>query len=874
MRRRTPLLWALVVALALGVLAPAAADPPGDVPEDPGSFVSTDPSAEEAAGRIETSTADAEAAAAGERTAARSTVALAEPEEIVLEDGVTQPVFDYAGAIRETIRLPGATASENSGETDIINVDIIRPAASDGDLQVPTIIIPSPYYTAPGRGRAGENKPSPTFTGVLVGEATYDGNLLTAGNPPTGQTGPLVDCGLAGTAADCGGAPPGFVALIERGTFTFNQKAASAQAAGAVGAIIYNNLAGTFTATVTGVSIPVLGTTAAIGDTLRGSLGDVATMASGPRDGIDFFPLYYDNYFVPRGYAVALLDVAGTRGSTGCLDIGGPAEIENSAKLVEWLAGNAGAFDVAGNPVEASWSNGLSGIVGKSWDGTIANGVASLGVEGLATIVPIEGISSWHKYYWHNGARISGTPLNLANQIRNVPAARCTQTNAVLSAGGPNPDPTTDFWRDRDYIPDAGNVEASVFVVHGLNDYNVKPNNYGEWWDALAAHDVPRKIWLSQVAHEKAFDFRRDEWLVTINRWFDHWLHGIDNGIMDEPMADVEYAPNEWASYDTWPGGAPVRLNLGQPDDSDLDPRPGALTLKETASDPATQSFYELRQPIDNVGANGFNPGPNRVIFMTEELSRPVRLSGTSKVSLSVSIAGNNANLGAYIVDYGTTARTNWASGGGIGNLPSVSCFGQGTATDTGCYVDVTRNLRTRNFEVLARGWANAGFLTGAAPFDPADQHRLEWDVMADDYTFLPGHRIGIVLTGVDTGLQVTGTNGTPITVHLDDSWVELPIEDAGAGIGFAVLHAELDRLVADGGIEPGLEGRIRQALEQYELWSERSNGRQAALNMLDRAVRLLEEGAKLAEKAPPKQGDPDGLRALAASIRALRSTL
>jgi hypothetical protein len=120
----------------------------------------------------------------------------------------------------------------------------------------------------------------------------------------------------------------------------------------------------------------------------------------------------------------------------------------------------------------------------------------------------------------------------------------------------------------------------------------------------------------------------------------------------------------------------------------------------------------------------------------------------------------------------------------------------------------------------------------------------------------------------------VTGTNGTPITVHLDESWVELPIEDAGAGIGFAVLHAELDRLVADGGIEPGLEGRIRQALEQYELWSERSNGRQAALNTLDRAVRLLEEGAKLAEKAPPQQGDPDGLRALAASIRALRSTL
>jgi hypothetical protein len=39
-------------------------------------------------------------------------------------------------------------------------------------------------------------------------------------------------------------------------------------------------------------------------------------------------------------------------------------------------------------------------------------------------------------------------------------------------------------------------------------------------------------------------------------------------------------------------------------------------------------------------------------------------------------------------------------------------------------------------------------------------------------------------------------------------------------------------------------------------------------------AVRLLEQGATLAANAPPQQGDPDGLRALAASIRALRSTL
>lgn len=44
-------------------------------------------------------------------------------------------------------------------------------------------------------------------------------------------------------------------------------------------------------------------------------------------------------------------------------------------------------------------------MIGKSWDATIANGVAATGVKGLKTIVPIAGISSWYDYYFAKGAR-------------------------------------------------------------------------------------------------------------------------------------------------------------------------------------------------------------------------------------------------------------------------------------------------------------------------------------------------------------------------------------------------------------------------------------------------------------------------------------
>lgn len=35
------------------------------------------------------------------------------------------------------------------------------------------------------------------------------------------------------------------------------------------------------------------------------------------------FPLFYDNYFVPRGYAVVDVDVTGTGRSDGCMTVGG-----------------------------------------------------------------------------------------------------------------------------------------------------------------------------------------------------------------------------------------------------------------------------------------------------------------------------------------------------------------------------------------------------------------------------------------------------------------------------------------------------------------------------------------------------------------------
>ena len=61
-----------------------------------------------------------------------------------------------------------------------------------------------------------------------------------------------------------------------------------------------------------------------------------------------------------------------------------------------------------------------------------------------------------------------------------------------------------------------------------------------KWWAGLAANNVPRKLWLSLEGHVDPFDYRRAVWVDTLHRWFDYWLQGVPNGIMNEPRVDIE----------------------------------------------------------------------------------------------------------------------------------------------------------------------------------------------------------------------------------------------------------------------------------------------------------------------------------------------
>jgi len=99
---------------------------------------------------------------------------------------------------------------------------------------------------------------------------------VLVGSPDGAASGQLMFCGLGGPVtypADL----RGNIALIQRGTYTFEEKVANVAAAGAVGVIIYNNVPGSFSGTLQGTgAIPAVGISAAEGATLQ------SLLAAGP----------------------------------------------------------------------------------------------------------------------------------------------------------------------------------------------------------------------------------------------------------------------------------------------------------------------------------------------------------------------------------------------------------------------------------------------------------------------------------------------------------------------------------------------------------------------------------------------------------------
>jgi X-Pro dipeptidyl-peptidase len=532
------------------------------------------------------------------------------------------------------------------------------------------------------------------------------------------------------------------------------------------------------------------------------------TSASGAADR---FPNWYDNYFVPRGYAVVLAEANGTGFSTGCPLHGGPGDVASMKAVIDWLEGRVPGYDASNNAVSASWDSGKNAMIGKSYDGTLANGVAATGVQGLTTIVPISAISNWYDYSRSNGIRFNTNyPTSLSTSIVTnqnasvlgvVPPDRlnaCASTRATLSAeDGDETGDVNDFWAARNYVTNVGSVHASVLMSFGLNDDNVKTDQLLPWWQGLAANNTPRKLWLSEDGHVDPFQYRRTVWIDTLHRWFDYWLQGVPNGIMSEPKVSIERAPGVWEDDSDWPlagtsevGGYLQASAAGAPGviaESSGGPQP---TL--TFTDAATQSETTMiRSPTGSQA--------NRLVFLTPPLEQNVHISGAPLLDLHASFNKADGYLGAILVDYSDSPFATPAFGSeGVRATTTIDCgWAFSTTLDTDCYHQETEGTTNAVSWRVSKGILDAqnrNSLTAPTPLVAGTAYDFQLPLLPNDYVFQAGHRVGIVVVSNYRNYdEVTDTSAPTaiVTVDARQSKIELPIVGGTAAAEAAGMFGE-----------------------------------------------------------------------------------
>jgi X-Pro dipeptidyl-peptidase len=592
----------------------------------------------------------------------------------VLRGGLTQPVYSYAAAVRETVWVEVPLDRDRDGRRDRVAADIVRPREpAAAGRRVPVILAASPYYRCCGRGNEGELK------------------------------------------------------------------------------------------------------------------------AYGPDGEPITFPLFYDNYFVPRGYAVVLVDLPSTGRSTGCLDVGGRSDVLSAKAVVDWLNGRAAGHGADGAPVRAGWASGAVGMIGKSWDGAIANGVAATGVAGLRTVVPISAVSNWYDYFRSHGQVLWGGNIS-ALALMEIPWPEPGGPEHPCFARALRLDQEADddtgdytaFWAERDYRLAASRVRASVFLAHGLYDANTAMNQVQPWWAALGRAGVRRKLWLTQLGHVDPFDARRAEWVRTLHRWFDSELYGVRNGIRAEPPVTREAAPGVVVREAAWPAPAARRVRLalagGPASGPDRLGRPPASASARRAftDDPRQTEAQMVATP--GVRSRG------RLVFLTPPLARDVRLSGTAEVTLRATVDRPTTPLTALLVDYGPGRRI--GPNEGIRTLETESCWGARTAADDGCYRDTARATRRTDVGVLTRGIADAAHhrsIFHRDPLRPGVEYTLRWTLQPQDVTVHRGHQLGLVLAGTDPEHMLADeTSSATVSVRLAGSSVALPLVGGSSALRFA----------------------------------------------------------------------------------------
>ncbi len=316
------------------------------------------------------------------------------------------------------------------------------------------------------------------------------------------------------------------------------------------------------------------------------------------------------DFFVSRGYVCLVATMRGIGGSGGTWNHGDFRQSGRDAHdLVEWFAAQP-------------YCNGRVGMYGESFGGQTSYGAAVERAPHLRAIAPLQAPSSLYFDVVYPGGikstergELDGWP-----DIANLTSGGVIDADAEYAANRGHPT-FDDFWQDRSFVDQLGDLSVPVLAIGGWNDHYFRSGTlanieacphrtwavYGAWphFFPVALVDEPAWSTSSDGAQLLAETAQLPPGILLA--WFDHWVAGIAGcPVPPEPtFTSFEGPVGVGAGWREIVGGVPavgrgLRFHLVSDGSLSTEPgEPGSTTFVHPAPAGASGSLTFTNEPLD-----------------------------------------------------------------------------------------------------------------------------------------------------------------------------------------------------------------------------------------------------------------------------------
>ena len=485
-----------------------------------------------------------------------------------------------------------------------------------------------------------------------------------------------------------------------------------------------------------------------------------------------------NDYFLPRGFANIYVSGIGTKDSQGLMTNGDYQQVEAYKNVIDWLNNRCRAFTDHSRKrqVKADWSNGKVATTGLSYLGTMSNGLATTGVDGLEVIIAEAGISSWYNYYRENGLVTSpgGYPgedfdsLDELTYSRNLLAGDFIRGNEAHKGSIEELKKKLDrktgdynqFWHDRNYLLNAHKVKAEVVFTHGSQDWNVKPLHVYQMFNALPSH-IDKHLFYHNGAH------------VYMNNWQSIDFRESMNALLTQKLLDqkTDYqlprvvwqdntAPQTWLSLEDFGNQTNYKtFTLGT----------GEAVIQNHYEESDFERFGKTYQTFNNE----LYQGKVNQITIDLPVTEDLHINGRVKLNLRLKSSTNKGLLSAQLLEPGQKKY--------LQPYPGVLAA---RTIDNGRY-HMLENLCELPFSQNAQRVITKGYLNLQNRHDllkieevrPDEWMEFQFELQPTIYKLKEGDTLRLVLYTTDFEITVRDNTDYQLTVDLAKSSLEIPYQ-------------------------------------------------------------------------------------------------